>query len=69
MFSVFSLLCKCDPCGPGSLMNGTCVAGELSKCYTAKKLLYEEGQWIEEWDYGCLPPDEQTIMQVREGFD
>ena len=56
-------LCFCNPCQQDNL-NKTCELKAESKCYAAVKLAEENGHKIEVWSYGCLGPEEPTILQV-----
>lgn len=58
-------MCYCDPCEEFN-DNHTCVLKPESKCFAAVQLVYENDQRIEVWSYGCLPPQEQTILQVSQ---
>ena len=57
-------LCYCDPCEVGNT-NNTCILREASKCFTAVQLVFEKNERIEIWSYGCLSPDEQTLLQCK----
>ncbi|XP_041364956.1 bone morphogenetic protein receptor type-1B-like [Gigantopelta aegis] len=58
------LECYCDPC-PDFTVNSTCTAEPGSKCYAAVSFTDTEDEILEVWEYGCLPPEESTIMQCK----
>ncbi|XP_064595617.1 bone morphogenetic protein receptor type-1B-like [Liolophura sinensis] len=59
-----SLICYCNPCHE-THVNSTCVAKPLSKCFTAIEVTEENGQKVDIWTFGCLPPDESTLLQCK----
>ena len=56
--------CYCDPCEPNAV-NQSCELKPGSKCFAAVELIRENEQRIEVWSYGCLRPNEQTILQCH----
>lgn len=63
VISAYGLKCYCDPCHEID-HNETCIAKPDSKCFTAIRVTYEDGEKKEIWTYGCLPPASSTLMQV-----
>uniref|UniRef100_A0A1B6KQH1 receptor protein serine/threonine kinase n=1 Tax=Graphocephala atropunctata TaxID=36148 RepID=A0A1B6KQH1_9HEMI len=61
------MLCYCEGHCPGGLHNGTCLAKPGSQCFSAVEEFYnyETSQWEPERTFGCLPPDEQGLMQCK----
>lgn len=61
------MLCYCDGHCPGGEANGTCVAKPGSSCFAAVEEVFisETNTWEAERSYGCLPPDERSLMQCK----
>ena len=62
-------LCYCDPChsediGDNHVVNRTCALLPSGKCFASIQVEYIDNVKHEMWKYGCLAPDEQTLMQV-----
>ena len=61
-------LCYCDPCHSEddgeNTVNRTCALMPNSKCFASIQVEYVGNQKHELWKYGCLAPDEPTLMQV-----
>ena len=62
-------LCYCDPChsediGDNHVVNRTCALLPSGKCFASIQVEYIDNEKHEMWKYGCLAPDEQTLMQV-----
>ncbi|KAK7506590.1 hypothetical protein BaRGS_00002065 [Batillaria attramentaria] len=58
------LRCHCNPC-PDHEKNGTCQAEPESKCYAAITLHYYGDEVLETHTWGCLPPEESSLMQCK----
>ncbi|KAL8584924.1 hypothetical protein ACOMHN_043561 [Nucella lapillus] len=61
------LICYCNPC-PEHIENNTCTLLPESKCYAAVTVRYYEGETIETRTWGCLPPEESTLMQCQGNY-
>ena len=61
-------LCYCDPCHSEddgeNTVNRTCSLMPNSKCFASVQVEYVGNQKHELWKYGCLAPDEPTLLQV-----
>jgi len=57
------LECYCDPC-PEHATNNTCTLQPESKCYAAVTVEDFEDVRLEKKTWGCLPPEESSLMQV-----
>ncbi|XP_064639813.1 bone morphogenetic protein receptor type-1B-like [Lineus longissimus] len=60
-----SLLCFCDPCHSYLHVNNTCIAKPESKCFAAIIRETENGAEVDTWSYGCLPPDEASLLTCQ----
>jgi hypothetical protein len=61
------ILCYCRMHCPDGNFNGTCLGAPNSMCFAAAEQVYndETGGYESELSYGCMPPDEAGLMQVR----
>lgn len=61
------LTCYCQGHCPNDNFNGTCEARPFSQCFAAVEEVYnpDTGLPEPEFTYGCLPPEEKGLMQVR----
>uniref|UniRef100_A0A1B6BX14 receptor protein serine/threonine kinase n=1 Tax=Clastoptera arizonana TaxID=38151 RepID=A0A1B6BX14_9HEMI len=64
---VNGVLCYCEGNCPEDQQNGTCLAKPGSQCFSAIVEVYnqENGLYEPEISYGCLPPEEQALMQCK----
>ncbi|KAL5018079.1 hypothetical protein ScPMuIL_003801 [Solemya velum] len=60
----WALRCYCDPCHDTDV-NETCLAKPESKCFTSIRVLQENQDQVEEWSFGCLPPEGSTTLQCK----
>ena len=60
------LRCYCSGDCPDNKLNGTCFAKPNSKCFAAVEEVFDAdtNSFEKEFSYGCLPPEEATLMQV-----
>ncbi|RZF49102.1 hypothetical protein LSTR_LSTR008388 [Laodelphax striatellus] len=61
------LVCYCEGHCPDDAYNGTCTARPGSQCFSAVEEVYnsETRKFEPERTYGCLPPEEQGLMQCK----
>lgn len=61
------ITCYCDGHCPDDRQNGTCEAKPGGHCFSAveEQRDPETGEYYPEWSFGCLPPDEQGLMQCK----
>lgn len=57
--------CYCEGHCPHGLSNGTCEVRPGGKCFADIQAYIEDGEEYAVMQYGCLPPDEASLMQVR----
>lgn len=61
-----SLICRCIGHCPDRKPNSTCVAKPHSQCFSAIAEVQDTyGVIIEERTYGCLPPEERSLLQCK----
>uniref|UniRef100_A0A147BES5 Serine/threonine-protein kinase receptor n=1 Tax=Ixodes ricinus TaxID=34613 RepID=A0A147BES5_IXORI len=62
-----TLECYCAGLCPDFAENGTCEAPPDSQCFSAVEEIYNpETRSVEpEWSFGCLPPDEASILWCK----
>lgn len=60
-------ICYCDGHCPGDNQNGTCETKPGGQCFSAVEEVWdsEAEEFVPEWSYGCLPTEEQGLMQCR----
>merc|ERR1719266_171688 len=59
--------CYCHGHCPNNALNGTCEAPPGAPCFAAVEEVVDPhtGALVPERTYGCLPPDEQGLMQCK----
>ncbi|KAK7112535.1 bone morphogenetic protein receptor type-1B-like [Littorina saxatilis] len=56
--------CYCQPC-PETSFNNSCTLQHESKCFAAVTVRYFDDVILEEKTFGCLPPEESSLMQCK----
>lgn len=56
--------CYCEGHCPNGQSNGTCEVKIGGMCFTDVEAYVEDGEEYPVRRYGCLPPDEGSLMQV-----
>ncbi|XP_003491200.1 bone morphogenetic protein receptor type-1B isoform X1 [Bombus impatiens] len=61
------ITCYCEGHCPDDRENGTCEGRPGGHCFSAVEEVWdaESGEYVPEWSFGCLPPDEQGFMQCK----
>ncbi|CAK9796628.1 Bone morphogenetic protein receptor type-1B [Anthophora plagiata] len=61
------ITCYCEGHCPDDRQNGTCEGRPGGHCFSAVEEVWdaESGEYVPEWSFGCLPPDEQGFMQCK----
>lgn len=61
------ITCYCEGHCPDDRQNGTCEGRPGGHCFSAVEEVWdaEAGEYVPEWSFGCLPPDEQGFMQCK----
>ncbi|KAG5348460.1 BMR1B protein, partial [Acromyrmex charruanus] len=59
--------CYCDGHCPDGRQNGTCDLRPGGQCFSAVEEVWdpEQGDYVPEWSFGCLPPAEGGFMQCK----
>lgn len=67
LFTVLALSCYCEGHCPFDQQNGTCTIRPGGHCFSAVEEIWdaELQDYVPEWSFGCLPPDEQGFMQCK----
>lgn len=65
--SVLGITCYCEGHCPDNRQNGTCEGRPGGYCFSAVEEVWdaELREYVPEWSFGCLPPDEQGFMQCK----
>ncbi|XP_020281388.1 bone morphogenetic protein receptor type-1B isoform X2 [Pseudomyrmex gracilis] len=64
---VVGIVCYCDGHCPDGRQNGTCELRAGGQCFSAVEEVWDTdlGEFVPEYSYGCLPPDEGGFMQCK----
>lgn len=59
--------CYCDGFCPDDKQNGTCVLRPGGYCFSAVEEVWDTEflEFVPEWSFGCLPPDESGLLQCK----
>ena len=67
LVAVLGGFCYCDGYCPDGRQNGTCDLRPGGQCFSAVEEVWdpEQGDYVPEWSFGCLPPAEGGFMQCK----
>ena len=67
LVTVLAFSCYCEGHCPFDQQNGTCTLKPGGHCFSAVEEVWdaEIGDFVPEYSFGCLPPDEQGFMQCK----
>lgn len=65
--TALGIKCYCEGNCPDDRQNGTCEGKPGGYCFSAVEEVWdiEIQDWVTEWSFGCLAPNEQGLMQCK----